>query len=71
MRRIVEADHLPYMLRYLAGDAIYNLKSIVISENNSLSTPGHCFMLLIMPGMVISSHSINLVTNNCNCVENR
>ena len=46
-RCVVEVDLL--VTAFAAGDTRYNLKSIVISEKNSISTPEHCFMYLIIP----------------------
>ena len=68
IRCIVEVNLL--LTAFVAGDTRYTLKSILVSEKNSLSTPKHCFIYLMIPGMVFSSDLINLVPNNCNCVDN-
>ena len=50
IRRIVEADLSLFV--FVAGGTRDNLKNIIISEKNSLSIQGHCFMYLTIPGLV-------------------
>ena len=64
--RIVETDLS--LTAFVAGNTRCNLKSIVISEKNSLSTSEHCVMLLIIPGsFFIWFDKLNCVFLSCPC----
>ena len=65
----LDTFHAVLLIPFVAGDKRYNLRRIVTSEKNSLSSPEHCFLYLIIPGMIFSSYSINLIPNNCAYVD--
>ena len=65
----LDTFHAVLLIPFVAGDKRYNLRRTVTSEKNSLSSTKHCFLYLIIPGMVFSSYSINLIPNNCTYVD--